>query len=1093
MEKLDRDNFGLKLRIHYLEELQRKSGKEFNDALLKQLTDLQVDKLTLQRDLKHYRRELSSAQEAARARQKSGDASVQTEVDRLQQSLSDCEAEIKVLRETADFAEDRKREIERSREEIGDLEHELRQKDQELDEKDDQIDKLQRTQGPSDEVETLRSQLQERDEDIKGLQDALRVAGAETDRKLKEKDRALELKDDEVRDLEDELRNAGRDESFAAKGRELNEHQSEIDRLRQQLEISTNKARDELADLKSQLESAEKRATSGLQEHQDTLNDKERQIHQLEQKLSKGESRRELATKLQDQISDLEADLREKERTVEEKDGALDELRNKIQQIENDSDEELMAAQDRIQELEVDQQRHLKDLQALRDAENKDTAHRSQAFQAAEERITELEASLNHAREAEKQLQRELHRLRDDILQLERELDEKETEAKNNSSDWAKRRSSLEADRSRAEEKVKSLESAISRLRESEGTLNGKEMALQKLLEETKQQHASAQADLQKRLGDLAEERDELKASLQKNASQLRDAESRGSNNTERQRELQDKIQSLEDEVDVLQTSLDEETSKSKDELSAARSEAESLRRQLAGLKQDLAKAELEHAATKAQLTSLEQAQSQPQATPTLKSTPHIQRELRSRVQKLETEVRNAAHLEAELNQVEVERKSLLKRLEEAETQQQLDFSKDNNPQHNPPNISPSKHAALSHDLATLRTQFSTLQSHLTALQSKKDQQDDELDLLTSDLETAAAARDEALTTVRDLRTQLTAAQRSSAHKFQSQVAAYERDIANLEDELSSARSMQREREIKADSAAATVARLRKRLEGVEGDLAASRARERTSSESPEVGKREQRELLEKMKAAERGADDAKAEVADREAEVSALRSREAELKQQLSTLQRDRRAAISMAEAAASDLAAHQRLHEHSLDDVGVTKLRNRHAAELRGLATQIEFLSAKATRAERLRQDAAFAKSYVGRVVEVYARVHRMDLRLVREMGVVVPIEGEEVKGRVQSEGRMVLAGGRVDATPRAGSRRKGWQVETGMDMGGRGTRKREHRPTFKSAAAVIRACVRMKARKEEWDAKKKMHESVLRKWREGRADRRAASLRT
>ncbi|KAL9057860.1 MAG: hypothetical protein Q9162_002090 [Coniocarpon cinnabarinum] len=1061
VEQLDKDNFGLRLKIHYLEEAQKRGGKEFNEILVKQLTDLQIDKLTLQKDLRHYRKQYNQSQKDLENKSRSNDESVNEEIDKLQQTLAEKEDELKAIQDSNDSSEDLRKEIEKLRDDNGDLEHELRQKDQELDEKDDYIDELKASTAHNEEIKELQKQLEEREEDVKGLQDALRTEASEHDRKLREKDRALELKDDEVRDLEEELKSAGREESFAAKGRELSDQQLEIDRVREQLESSAAKAKTDIAHLRAQLELAEKKIDFESRERQREVEERDEEIQRLEQKVSTSQNRHEDLENLRDQISDLENEVRQRERKIEEREDLVDELNGKIKQIENDSDEELMSAQDRIQELELEKQRNLKDLQGLRDAESNGEAERSQALLTAQSQIHELESSAKHAGDAEKQLQREMHRLRDDIKRLEKELDERESDMQDRNKAWDSQRDVLESACTRAEEKAKSLENAISKLRESEGTLSGKEMALQKLLEDEKDQHVSAQVSFQKQLEEANSERAQLKESLRQLRDRLREAETGKNENSEEAKALQDKIQSLEDEIEVLQSSHEKDATRSSDDLAAAHSETESLRRQLTGVKNDLARAQADHSSAESRLANLQQ----PRRSPSPQTTPRATRQMRERLQQLESDRQAAAKLRAELEQVNTERQALQKRLEEAEARRRA---------------SPDDAATLVDQSSPSRSSscrqsgdsgISSLRSQLSNLQEEKGQLEDDLDLLSSDFESALSDRNAALGTVRDLRKQLSDAARAADHKYHSQVAEYERDIANLEDELSSSRAGQREQEIKAESTNATVARLRKRLEGAENDLATSRARERTSSESPEAGRRERRELQDAIRRAERKVDDLQSQIADKDAEIESTRVRHSDLQSQLQNLQRDRRNAASRADNLSNELA---QLRASSIDDAQLQKLRSRHASELRGLAKQIQYLSAKCTRSERLRQDAAFAKSYVGKVVEVYARVHRMDLRLVREMGISVPLDDAEP---LQQPRKL---GGGVDATPRSVKKRRDVEEEPIL-------RRREKRPTLRQVGLVMRAAVRVKKRMLEWRVVQKEHEGVLKKWRSLRDERK------
>jgi hypothetical protein len=47
IDKIEKENFGLKQKIHFLEKALRKAGPGFSAALLKENTDLKVDKVTM--------------------------------------------------------------------------------------------------------------------------------------------------------------------------------------------------------------------------------------------------------------------------------------------------------------------------------------------------------------------------------------------------------------------------------------------------------------------------------------------------------------------------------------------------------------------------------------------------------------------------------------------------------------------------------------------------------------------------------------------------------------------------------------------------------------------------------------------------------------------------------------------------------------------------------------------------------------------------------------------------------------------------------------------------------------------------------------
>ena len=154
INKVEKENFGLKLKIHFLEEQLKKSGPGLNEAALKENTELKVTRVTMQKELHRYRKSLGQAERdledyrsqfselQEKARQKHADASLREEVERLRRDVEKKEAEIKELKEDLRSAEGRDAEAGRMRDEIEDLQAELRERDRILEEKEDEIVRL---------------------------------------------------------------------------------------------------------------------------------------------------------------------------------------------------------------------------------------------------------------------------------------------------------------------------------------------------------------------------------------------------------------------------------------------------------------------------------------------------------------------------------------------------------------------------------------------------------------------------------------------------------------------------------------------------------------------------------------------------------------------------------------------------------------------------------------------------------------------------------------------------------------------------------------------------------------------------------------
>lgn len=314
----------------------RKNGKEFNEAAIKENTELKVDKVTLQRDLKHYRKQLTQAERdleeykkqlldyAEKVKRRHANESMLQELDQLRQTVAEKEAHIEELRnneKSIQDARDKDADIERLRDEIADLEADVRDRDRQLDEKDEDLHNARVREPNEEDLEQLRSQLQEKDDEVQGLQDALRRSGEDSERRLADKDRLLEEKEDELNEMEEQMKSAGHDNSFLSRNKEqeLQRHKGEIEGLQTRLDEAKSRAGG-FEDLKEQCAQIETELTSERQAKTQAMEDKDNQIRNLQQKIEAADNDDdEIVEKLQDQVHDLEADLREQQRLVDEK------------------------------------------------------------------------------------------------------------------------------------------------------------------------------------------------------------------------------------------------------------------------------------------------------------------------------------------------------------------------------------------------------------------------------------------------------------------------------------------------------------------------------------------------------------------------------------------------------------------------------------------------------------------------------------------------------------------------------------------------------------------------------------------------------
>jgi chromosome segregation ATPase len=539
IDRIEKENFGLKLKIHFLEDALRKAGPGFSEAALKENTELKVDKVTMQRELHRYKKHLTAAERdletyrqqmlelQEKAKRKYADENARAEMDKLQQQVEDRDAQIEELQRQLEEAQNGDSDqIGKLHDDIGDLEAEIRAKDGQIDERDE-------------EIEDLKEKLDEAEERVK-----------DAERKVI----ASEEVDGQKEDLEHDIR-----------------------RLEEQLDEANEKAEDAIAE--------KKRAEEDLAELQEEMANKSI--------VTKGSSRQseEKMARLQKELdeseqayADVEKQLAEANRQKEELEAALSELQS--QRLSNNDKDT------RIQELEAEllAQADEKDLlQSRRDELSHDVQSLQNEVERLEQEIADLEANLEderqHALEIEKNARSqrldEIERLNDEISDLQAEIREKDNLYDTDSDKWETEKQTLESERDRAEEKAAGLQRTIEKLREVEGSLSDRESRLQEAMQSEADRHKSEENLLNRRveeLQDALETRQSLLTDLRNELSVVRDELRQAT--VDRQAQL-DKIAALEDEVDVLQNALEEESGSQRNDLAKAKLERDELRLQV--------------------------------------------------------------------------------------------------------------------------------------------------------------------------------------------------------------------------------------------------------------------------------------------------------------------------------------------------------------------------------------------------------------------------------------------------------------------------------------------------------------------------------
>ncbi|KAF2993279.1 hypothetical protein E8E14_000293 [Neopestalotiopsis sp. 37M] len=621
IDRIEKENFGLKLKIHFLEEALRKAGPGFSEAALKENTELKVDKVTLQRELAKYKKQLGNAEKdletyseqilsmQERAKKKYADESQKIEIEKLKQDLEDKEADLEDLQRQVQQGTQESHRIEKLEGDIGDLEADIRQKDNEINEREDEIE------GLKDKVDEMEEKWKDAEARLAELEEK-----AQASEELQEAKETIEDLETSVRRLEEQI------EGF----------QEELE----QAKADKERAENDLEELQEEM-SNKSVVTKGFS-------------RQLDEKLTRLQSELE---KSQEKYEFLEQQSADKEKYTNE-------LKSKAKQLlqQRDSWEtERQSLEAKLEQAEKDlgtrtDEKNL--LQLRHDALGAESASLQNDVSRLQKQITQLEQTLDgekaHALQIEQdiraQFQGEIDRLKDEASRLQAQIREKDNLYDNDSEKWANEKRSLESERNRADERAAGLQRTIDKLREVEGSLSGKETKLQQALNSEVERHKGEEQSLSRQI-------DSLKQDLQARQSILTDLRTEVSTVREElhqsQRDYQAqvaKVEALEDEVEVLQSTLDDESEEAGQKLAQAQQECDDLRQRLRVLQGDMNDTQVNRQAS-ASLLRLESQLSD--ANTQLTRATKERSSLQDQVAKLDSELRS---MRASLAETKAER-----------------------------------------------------------------------------------------------------------------------------------------------------------------------------------------------------------------------------------------------------------------------------------------------------------------------------------------------------------------------------------------------------------------------------------------------------
>lgn len=557
INKTEKENFGLKLKIHFLEEMLAKSDPNLNQEAIRANTDLRVDRATLQRELNKVKKQLQNSardaetlrqqmlQDNAKVDQQIADKRIRKELEALQQTVRVKEEQIEKLQYRID-AEGRTQEVVDLRGTIEDLEADLREKDRLIDthedEKDNNSDQSRRINDLKAELEEANEKIEEFQE-LQAVNEELRATARQARQNLVDAAEAERERDAAVEDGKEQLEEA----------------QSNFRVLREKYDS---------------LKNSHKAKSATIQDLESALAEAKAHARDSEQELLR---EKEAARRRQEDLLVSKAPIEER-------------LQSLSHQLDAKTDERDLL-QTRHDALTDESEGLQRDLSKTR-AEN---AQLQLELNAERQRSTEEERSYKE------ELRRVQERAASENSRLRTSLEAERGCVESIEDQWHTKCKEFQHRNEVLEKRTTALQQTIDTLQQSEGNLSTRESRLQTSLNAEKKRYQTEENALQQQIhglhSELIDKRDVVDQ-YRTEASKLKEELKA------RARELGSAVQkqeALEDEIVVLQTSMDEEAEGVKKQITQLKDEVRAQKTQLSSNKVEISQitSELENAESK--------------------------------------------------------------------------------------------------------------------------------------------------------------------------------------------------------------------------------------------------------------------------------------------------------------------------------------------------------------------------------------------------------------------------------------------------------------------------------------------------------------
>ena len=623
---------------------------------------------------------------------------------------------------------------------------------------------------------------------------------------------------------------------------------------------------------------------------------------------------------------------------------------------------ELLEAQDRIQELEMQQEQNLKEIEVLSNVDRNKSIQQKE-LGLAQKSIKDLEKLRDAADDRAEQLENALGKLQKEVDVLQRRIETASRQHATEQDSWNTYQKDLETRLIQASEQERIAKSELESLKSSSNTVDERLAKLQTLVEETK-----------------------------KNEDNLRQ-----------------KIQDLEDDIEVVQSGAEEDASKAQDELNASRVEIECLRRHHQEVQHDLAKVQAENV----DLRSTERG-----ARFEITATPSPQRKLRKVVLELEGQVnamkKEKLELQQKLNRAETAGKNA--QADNDALRQDMDLTSGwrSNAQERLQSLQTElfklkqekqawedKQATMSAELASFRASTKNDSTLRAELLKQSQELHSKLGLVQRETEVKY---------------------QSQISTYENDVQNLEQDLEGANNKLTDMTKLK----VNAERTVARLRSKVQRLEidlaagkADNGDRETSIEERRDLHDMLKDAKLEAEDLAVQVRERDGRISSGLAKEAELRAQLQRIRDERAAQSALAQTLSKEIESMHnkydSFAKAGANDSMPKQALIVTTTGETYEAQQR-RHSAELRGLAKQIEYLGARCRREAAFRADLGYMKEYFIKQVAMHARCTTADLKLVHAMGIQTQVVLAQQKRRqdrlpgFKSVALMVLASVRI-----------------------------------------------------------------------------------